>query len=131
VPLRQDIAVTGSVDQFGAIQPIGGVNEKVEGFFYCCREVGLTGRQGVAVPVQNVNNLLPSRDVVEAVRAGKFHIHPVATLDEGLALLTGVQAGRVDQPGTIHHRAAERLRALAEGQRKFATAGAEDKAEKK
>lgn len=120
VPLRQDIAVTGSVDQFGAIQPIGGVNEKVEGFFYCCREVGLTGRQGVAVPVQNVNNLLPSRDVVEAVRAGTFHIHPVATLDEGLALLTGVGAGRVDEPGTIHHRALERLRTLAEGQRRFA-----------
>jgi lon-related putative ATP-dependent protease len=119
VALRQDIAVTGSVNQFGEVQPIGGVNEKVEGFFYVCREVGLTGRQGVMVPEQNVEHLVPSHDVVEAVRAGQFHIYPVRTLDEGLEILTGVKAGGVKEKGTVHHRAAERLRALAEGLRHF------------
>jgi ATP-dependent Lon protease len=120
VPLRQDLAVTGSVNQFGEIQPIGGVNEKVEGFFYTCREIGLTGRQGVIVPVQNVDNLLPHRDVVEAVRDGKFHLYPIRTIDEGLEVLTGLKAGSVHEAGTIHHRAAQRLRELAEGLRKFA-----------
>jgi lon-related putative ATP-dependent protease len=123
VPLRQDIAVTGSVNQFGEIQPIGGVNEKVEGFFYVCREVGLTGRQGVMVPAQNVEHLVPSRDVVEAVRAGQFHIYPIRTLDEGIEILTGVKAGGVKEEGTVHHRAAERLRALAEGLKRFSTDG--------
>lgn len=120
VPLRQDLAVTGSVSQFGDIQPIGGVTEKVEGFFFTCREIGLTGGQGVVIPVQNVNNLIPCREVVEAVKAGTFHIYPVRTIDEGLEVLTGMKAGDVHEPATIHHRVARRLRELAEGSRLFA-----------
>ncbi len=119
VPLRQDLAVTGSVDQFGAIQPIGGINEKVEGFFRVCRAVGLTGRQGVVVPARNIDNLVLGRDVLEAVRAGQFHVYPIQTLNEGLELLTGIKAGAVNEPHTIHQRAALRLRALAEGLRRF------------
>jgi ATP-dependent Lon protease len=119
VPLRQDLAVTGSVDQFGAVQPIGGINEKVEGFFRVCRAVGLTGRQGVVIPGRNIDNLVLGRDVLEAVRAAQFHVYPIRTLDEGLELLTGARAGAVGEPGTIHHRAAQRLRALAEGLRRF------------
>lgn len=122
VPLRQDLAVTGSVDQFGEIQPIGGVNEKVEGFFYCCREIGLTGRQGVVIPERNLDNLVPSRDVLEAVREGRFHIHPVRTVDQGLEVLTGVEAGDIATEGTLHALVLRRLRALAEGQKKFAAA---------
>ena len=119
VPLRQDLAVTGSVDQFGNIQPIGGVNEKIEGFFRVCRAVGLTGRQGVAIPARNVDNLVLGSEVVEAVRAGQFHVFPIRTLDEGIELLTGAKAGAVDEPGTVHHRTAQRLRMLAEGLRTF------------
>ena len=120
VPLRQDLAVTGSVNQFGEIQPIGGVNEKVEGFFLCCREIGLTGRQGVVIPARNLDNLVPSRDVIQAVRGGQFHIYPVGTIDEGLEILTGIEAGDIATAGTLHARALHRLRALAEGQKKFA-----------
>jgi lon-related putative ATP-dependent protease len=125
VPLRQDVAVTGSVNQFGEIQPIGGVNEKVEGFFYTCREVGLTGRQGVIIPAQNVEHLVPVRDVADAVENGRFHIYPIRTLDEGLEILTGVKAGTVRETGTLHHLAAERMRALAEGLRRFTPPSAE------
>ena len=123
VALRQDVAITGSVSQFGEVQPIGGVNEKVEGFFHTCREVGLTGRQGVVVPVQNVDNLIPSHDVVEAVAAGRFHIYPVPTIDAALEVLSGVKAGSVREPGTVHYLAAQRLRQLAEGLRRFAGSG--------
>ena len=119
-PLRQDLAVTGSVDQFGTVQPIGGVNEKVEGFFRVCRAIGLSGRQGVVIPARNVDNLVLDHEVLEAVQAGTFHIYAVRTLDEALEILTGAAAGRVDEPGTVHHAAAGRLRALAEGLRKFA-----------
>jgi predicted ATP-dependent protease len=124
VPLRQDLAVTGSVNQFGEIQPIGGVTEKTEGFFFTCREIGLTGGQGVVIPVQNTNNLIPCRQVVAAVKAGQFHVYPVRTIDEGLEILTGVKAGNVHEPGTIHHRAARRLRELAEKLRDFAAPAA-------
>jgi predicted ATP-dependent protease len=118
-PLRQDLAVTGSVNQFGEIQPIGGVNEKIEGFFYVCREVGLTGRQGVLIPVQNVVNLVLNPDVLEAVRAKQFHLYPIRTVDAGLEILTGMRVGSIDEEGTVHGRAATRLRELAEGLRKF------------
>jgi ATP-dependent Lon protease len=123
MPLRQDLAVTGSVDQFGAVQPIGGVNQKVEGFFRVCRAGGLTGRQGVAIPAQNVHHLVLDHEVLEAVRAGQFHVYAIETLDQGLALLTGCPAGTVRQPGTVHHGAAQRLRELAEGLRRFASVG--------
>lgn len=120
IALRQDIAVTGSVNQFGEIQPIGGVNEKVEGFFHTCAAVGLTGTQGVVLPEQNVDNLVLGPEVTAAVAAGRFHIYPVHTIDAGLEVLTGVKAGSVHEDGTIHHRAAERLRRMAKRLRHFA-----------
>ncbi|MBU4330174.1 MAG: AAA family ATPase [Acidobacteria bacterium] len=99
-PLRQDIAVTGSLNQHGDIQPIGGVNEKVEGFFSVCKARGLTGRQGVIIPHQNVQNLMLNEDVVKAVEAGTFHIYPVKTIEEGITILTGVDAGEKRKDGT-------------------------------
>jgi predicted ATP-dependent protease len=99
VPLRQSFAVTGSVNQLGQVQPIGGVNEKIEGFFDICRRRGLTGRQGVVIPRGNVQHLMLRRDVIEAVRAGQFHIHAVSTIDEGLEVLTGVEAGLCEAGG--------------------------------
>ena len=109
VPIKQGIAVTGSVNQHGEIQPIGGVNQKIEGFFDVCKAKGLTGDQGVMIPVQNVKNLMLRQDVVEAVRQGKFHIYAVSTIDEGIEILTGMPAGRKDQrllPG--RHRQSSR-----------------------
>ncbi|MHB8053859.1 MAG: Lon protease family protein [Candidatus Aminicenantales bacterium] len=100
LPLRQDIAVTGSLNQKGEIQPIGGVNEKIEGFFDVCRARGLTGTQGVMIPHQNVPNLMLRPDVVEAAAARKFRIYPVRTIDEGIEILTGVAAGRKKEDGT-------------------------------
>ncbi len=120
VPLRQDLAVTGSVNQWGEIQPIGGVNEKIEGFFATCREVGLTGQQGVVLPVQNVQNLVLHPEVIEAIRAGRFHLYPIRTIDEGLEVLTGCKAGSITEEQTIHSLVAQRLRQLAEGLRQFA-----------
>jgi predicted ATP-dependent protease len=94
IPLRQDLAVTGSINQHGEIQPIGGVNLKIEGFFDVCRSRGLTGTQGVLIPVQNVPHLMLRHDVVEAVRQGRFHVYAVKTIDEGIELLTGKPAGK-------------------------------------
>ncbi|RFT15058.1 MAG: ATP-dependent protease La [Candidatus Saccharicenans subterraneus] len=100
VPLRQDIAVTGSINQRGEIQPIGGVNEKIEGFFQVCKARGLTGTQGVIIPHQNVKNLMLKEEVVRAVADGKFHIYPIKTVDEGMEILTGVRAGDRLENGT-------------------------------
>ena len=118
VPLRQDLGVTGSVNQWGEIQPIGGINEKIEGFFATCVEVGLTGRQGVVMPVQNVDNLVLRPQVIDAIGKGQFHLYPIRTIDEGLEVLTGV-AGSVSEAGTIHYLTSQRLRRLAEGLRNF------------
>jgi len=101
LPLRQDVAVTGSLNQRGEIQPIGGVNEKIEGFFDVCKAKGLTGTQGVIIPHQNVQNLMLREDVVEAVKEGKFHIYPIKTIDEGIEILTGVKAGKRNEDGTF------------------------------
>ena len=99
LPLRQDIAVTGSVDQFGNIQPIGGVNEKIEGFYSYCKLNGLTGTQGVMIPYQNEQHLMLDHEVVDAVKKGKFHIWSVKTIDEGIEILTGVKAGKAGADG--------------------------------
>jgi lon-related putative ATP-dependent protease len=99
VPIAQSVAVTGSVDQHGEIQPVGGIDEKIEGFFDVCRARGLTGEQGVMVPEANVRHLMLRGDVVEAVRAGRFHVWPVRTVDEGIELLTGLPAGERDERG--------------------------------
>ncbi len=124
-PIRQSLAVTGSVNQRGAIQAIGGVNEKIEGFYDVCRARGLTGQQGVLIPVANVDNLMLRRDVVEAAAAGQFHIYPVSDVDEGIALLTGLPAGEPDEAGeypadSVNGRIVARLKKLAETQRDFA-----------
>jgi predicted ATP-dependent protease len=121
LPLRQDLAVTGSVNQWGEIQPIGGINEKVEGFFATCKVVGLTGKQGVVMPAQNVQQLVLRQEVTDAIRDGKFFLYPIRTIDEGIEILTGVKAGSIEEPGTVHYLVARRLRALAEGLRSFAS----------
>ena len=101
LPLRQDIAVTGSVNQQGDIQCIGGVNQKIEGYFDVCRLKGLTGTQGVIIPSENVEDLMLREDVVETVAAGRFHIHPVASVEQGIEILTGVRAGQRGAEGTF------------------------------
>lgn len=112
VPVRQDIAVTGSVDQHGQVQVVGAINEKIEGFFEICRLKGLTGTQGVCIPRGNVPNLVLRHDVIAAVAAGQFHIWAVDTIDEGIELLTGMRAGDVGQEGTFHHRLDQRLQEI-------------------
>jgi lon-related putative ATP-dependent protease len=99
VPIKQSLAVTGSVNQHGHVQAIGGVNEKIEGFFDVCKNRNLTGEQGVLIPSSNVKNLMLRHDVIEAVRAGQFHIYPVETIDQGIEILTGVPAGEADAEG--------------------------------
>jgi len=125
VGLRQDLAVTGSINQHGDIQPIGGANEKIEGFFDVCRIRGLTGRQGVIIPAANVEHLMLRQDVIDTVAAGRFHVHAISTMDEGIALLTGLPAGEALEdggysPGSFNARVLDRLRALAERRREFA-----------
>jgi lon-related putative ATP-dependent protease len=124
LPLRQGIAVTGSVNQRGDIQPIGGVNHKIEGFFDVCRMRGLNGRQGVIIPRGNLPHLMLDEDVVNAVRKGRFNIFAVSTVDEGLEILTGVQAGKQDRkgnypPGTINRLVMDRLSEMAGSLRDF------------
>jgi predicted ATP-dependent protease len=123
-PLRQDLAVTGSVNQKGEVQPIGGVNEKIEGWFEACRARGLTGTQGVMIPALNVHDLMLDEAVVEACKAGKFAIYPIAHVSEGIELLTGIPAGARTaegpyEEGSIHARADLHLRELAERIRQF------------
>ena len=112
VPLRQDIAVTGSVNQHGKVQAVGGVNEKIEGFYEVCQAKGLTDTQGVCIPRSNVRHLVLRHDVIEAVRQRKFHIWAVDTVDEGIELLTGMPAGDVDQEGAFHHLLDKRLQEI-------------------
>jgi predicted ATP-dependent protease len=99
VPIKQGIAVTGSVNQKGQIQPIGGVNRKIEGYFSVCKTIGLTGEQGVIIPETNMRHLMLDDEVVQAVEDGKFHVWAVKTVDEGIELLTGVKAGRRGKTG--------------------------------
>ena len=123
VPIKQGIAVTGSVNQKGEVQAIGGLNEKVEGFFEACQTKGLSGKQGVLIPAANVRNLMLKEEVA-AVEEGKFHIYPVSTIDEGIEVLTGLKAGkrRKDssfEPNSINDRVQKRLTFLAERLRDF------------
>lgn len=112
VPLRQDIAVTGSANQRGQVQAIGAVNEKIEGFYDVCREAGLTGQQGVCIPDANVKHLVLREDVVDAISAGQFHVWTVATVDQAVELFTGLPPGNVTEADTFHHRVDFRLRAM-------------------
>ena len=121
LPIKQSLAVTGSVNQLGEVQPIGAVNEKIEGFFDLCKARGLTGNQGVLIPATNVRHLMLRQDVVDSVSRSEFHIYPVETIDEGIELLTGVEAGERgddgDYPsGTVNHRVQRRLKEMAKKQ---------------
>lgn len=117
VPIRQDLAVTGSVDQFGTVQAIGGVNDKIEGFYRVCKATGLTGRQGVVVPRSNVRNLMLDFETVDAVERGVFHVYAIDTIDQGIEILTGIRAGAIEEPGTINFLVARRLREMGEKMR--------------
>jgi predicted ATP-dependent protease len=124
IPIKQHIAVTGSVNQAGEIQPIGGVNQKIEGFFQICQARGLTGMQGVMIPEQNLRNLMLSDNIVEAVKKGTFHIYSAKTIDEGIEILTGVRAGNKKKDGsypkgTVNYLVDTALREMAEKLRVF------------
>ena len=118
IPINQSIAVTGSVNQKGQIQPIGGVNEKIEGYFQVCKVRGLDGSHGVMIPVQNVDNLQLSDEIIDAVKEKKFHIYSISTIEEGIEVLTGVPAGRKDKDGhfpagTVNYLVYEKLKKYA------------------
>lgn len=136
IPIRQDIAVTGSINQKGEIQPIGGVNEKIEGFYVTCKAKGLTGKQGVLIPGKNIRNLMLKEEVVEAVRKGQFHIWTADTVDEGIEILTGVPAGAIQEDGsypegTVNYLVAEKLlqltRAFHKAEKKTSDTGRKKK----
>jgi lon-related putative ATP-dependent protease len=134
VPIKQSLAITGSVNQHGQAQPIGGVNEKIEGFFDVCNARGLTGEQGVIIPTSNVQHLMLRPDVVEAVKVGQFQIYAIETVDQAIELLTGVPAGRRSRTGdftegSVNQRAEARLIDLAETQRDFSSPPEKDEAE--
>ena len=123
MPINQSIAVTGSVNQKGFIQPIGGVNEKIEGFYQVCKTRGLDGNQGVIIPIQNVRNLHLSDEVINSVKEGNFHVYAISTIDEGIEILTGVPAGKKNKDGnfpagTIKYLAYEKLKQYAENAKK-------------
>ncbi len=135
VPIRQDLAVTGSVNQRGEVQAIGGVNEKIEGFFEVCKAKGLTGKQGVLIPESNVQNLMLKEEVVDAVKAGKFQVYSVKTIDEGIEVLTGKKAGTRQPDGsyeedTINYLVNKRLREMADTLREEFPVFTAEKAEK-
>ena len=124
LPIRQDLAVTGSVNQKGDIQAIGGVTQKIEGFFALCKKRGLTGKQGVLIPVSNVKDLVLNDEVVDAVKEGRFHIYPIAHINEGIELMMGYPAGERDATGnfpadSVHGRVYARLKAFADGAKHY------------
>jgi lon-related putative ATP-dependent protease len=124
IPIRQWFAVTGSVNQYGEVQAIGGVNEKIEGFFDLCSERGLNGRHGVLIPASNVRNLMLRSDIVKAVESGLFSIWPISHIDQGIEILTGITAGEPDAggiwpEGTVNAKVVERLRAMTEKKKSF------------
>ncbi|MDD4876648.1 MAG: hypothetical protein PHQ86_05940, partial [Dehalococcoidales bacterium] len=124
VPIKQGIAVTGSVNQRGEIQAIGGINDKIEGFFEVCKAKGLNGEQGVLIPASNISNLMLKEEVVEVIKSGNFHIYPVNTIDEGMKVLTGLEVGTRLKDGqfkanTINDKVQKRLVTLAEQLRDF------------
>ncbi|MCX5801630.1 MAG: ATP-binding protein [Candidatus Eisenbacteria bacterium] len=138
VPLRQDIAVTGSVNQKGEIQPIGGVNEKIEGFFDVCKANELTGTQGVIIPERNVQELMLRNDVVQAAQEGKFHIYTMKKVEDGIAILTGMPAGERGKngeypKGTVNHLVDKKLLQMSEQMKEFGekSRGEEEEAPKK
>jgi len=135
IPIKQYIAVTGSVNQKGEVQAIGGVNEKIEGFFDCCSKMGATNSQGVMIPESNVKDLMLRKDVVEAVKKGQFHVYPVKTIDEGIEILTGKKAGARNAKGaypkgSINYLVDQKLKELAEGLKNFGNNEKDEEKEK-
>lgn len=125
VPLRQDVAVTGSMNQIGQVQPVGGINEKIEGFYRVCRQAGFTGTQGVMIPRRNVVNLTLPGEIQEAIRAGRFRIWAVSTIDEGIEVLTGLQAGKANEKGefpaeSFNGRVRHELQRMAQAVKRYA-----------
>lgn len=123
-PIKQYLAVTGSVNQKGEVQAIGGVNEKIEGYYEVCKMIGLNGKQGVVIPKSNVKNLMLKEEVVEAIKEGKFHIYPVETIDEGIEVIIGVEAGEKKPDGTypedtINYIVQKRLKKMAESVKRY------------
>lgn len=128
LPIRQEIAVTGSVNQKGEIQPIGGVNQKIEGFFDVCKAKGVTGTQGVVIPHQNIEDLMLRKDVVETVKEGMFHVYPAKTIDQGIEILTQISAGKKRaggkyEKGTVNYLVNKKLQEFAEKWRSFRLGG--------
>ncbi len=124
VPIKQSLAVTGSVNQKGEVQAIGGVTDKIEGFFKICKEKGLNGENGVLIPTSNVKNLTLNNEILEAVKKGQFHIYPISSIDEGIEILTGVEAGQIDEngnypQGTINYLVSEKLKKYAQNSAKY------------
>jgi ATP-dependent Lon protease len=131
LPIRQDLAVTGSVNQLGDIQPIGGVNEKIAGFYDVCKAKELTGKQGVMIPKQNERHLMLRKDVKEAVKKGEFHVYSIGSIDEGIELLMGVEAGAQRKDGSyplksVHGMVLKKLRSMAESMKEFEGAAGEE-----
>lgn len=119
IPVRQDIAVTGSVNQMGLLQPVGGINEKITGFYHTCLTCTLTGRQGVIIPVQNIRNLILPEEVEDAIKKGLFHIYAVSDIEEGMEIMTGLPSGKrnakgVFPPGSFNRLIEDRLKKLFE-----------------
>ena len=132
LPIKQNIAVTGSVNQKGEVQAIGGVNEKIEGFFEVCKAKGLTGQQGVMIPESNVQNLMLKEEIVDTVKAGKFHIYSAKNIDEGIEVLTGTKAGKKQQDGTfeegtVNYKVNKQLKDMAEKLKEFPSAPPSEK----
>ena len=132
IPIKQNLAVTGSVNQKGEVQAIGGVNEKIEGFYEVCKVVGLTGEQGVIIPESNVKNLMLKDEIVDAVRNKKFHIYQVKTIDEGIEILTGIKAGEAKpdgtfKKGTINFMVDSKIKELSEKLRELTKSKEEEK----
>jgi len=124
IPIKQNLAITGSVNQKGMIQPIGGANEKIEGFFDTCKSAGFNGDQGVVIPHQNVKNLMLKQEIVEAVKNKKFYIYPIKTIDDGIEILTGMDSGKRNangsfRKGTFNELVDSKLREFAIKQKQF------------
>jgi ATP-dependent Lon protease len=134
LPIKQSIAVTGSLNQKGFVQPIGGVNEKIEGFYDICKLNGLTGNQGVIIPIQNVADLMLREDIVDAVRKNKFHVYPITRVEEGIEILTGVKAGIKNEKGyetgTVFDRVEKKIHELFEKSRAIRSRNGEEEKKK-
>jgi predicted ATP-dependent protease len=135
IPVKQSLAITGSIDQHGRVQAIGGVNQKIEGFFDVCNARGLTGDQGVLIPADNVQHLMLRKDVVAEIAKGRFQVYPLKDVDEAISLLTGREAGERDETGafpvnSVNRSVENALRSLADQRRKFAAKPARNKRRK-